>query len=171
MSLFTVVLVEPEIPNNTGNIGRTCVGTGSRLHLIQPLGFEIQDKQLKRAGLDYWPNLNWEQFGSWSQWESSIEKGSRFHLFSTKAEKSLFEADFQMGDFLIFGKETKGLDTRLLAQYPDQVYGIPMPGAVRSLNLANAVSIAVYEGFRQLQVRGEVKDPFAGGHVRTKTVE
>lgn len=146
---FKVVLVEPEIPSNTGNIGRTCVATGSELHLIKPLGFEISDKRLKRAGLDYWCHLECKIFEDWNHWEQTYETSSNTWFFSSKAETSLYDICFQPGDRLVFGKETKGLKKSLLSQHTHQALKIPFDGPVRSLNLANAVSIALFEAVRQ----------------------
>lgn len=147
---FRIVLVEPEIPQNTGNVGRTCVATGCELHLIKPLGFELSDRTLKRAGLDYWAHLKWFVHEDIHSWQKLVEDGSRVHYFSTKAEKLYTQAQFQPGDWLVFGKETKGLDPDLLRRNASQVVKIPQPGPVRSLNLATAVAVAAYEGIRQL---------------------
>lgn len=145
-----VVLVEPEIPPNTGNIARTCAATGSRLHLIEPLGFKITDAKLKRAGLDYWdsvtmaPHPNFDHF---------LERAGqpRCWLFTTGAGHSLFDADFMPGDALVFGPETRGLSDELLARFPDRQLGIPLRADhVRSLNLSTAAGIAIYEALRQI---------------------
>lgn len=150
---FKVALIEPEIPQNTGNIGRTCVGTQSQLHLVGPLGFEITDKNLKRAGLDYWPHLYWKQYESYDSWFRNIPNPDRIFFFSTKAEKNYDEVDYQRGDWLVFGKETKGLPESLLAQHQDRVVKIPQYGPIRSLNVATTVAIALYEGIRQLRIK------------------
>ncbi|MBX9766658.1 MAG: tRNA (cytidine(34)-2'-O)-methyltransferase [Bdellovibrionales bacterium] len=150
---FNIVLVEPEIPNNTGNIGRTCVGGNAHLHLVGPLGFEISDKQLKRAGLDYWKDLTWTQHASWEDLWSKVEDPRRIFLLSAKATKSYFDVQFQEGDWLVFGKETQGLPQPLLNQYPDQTLLIPMYGPVRGFNLASSVAMVLYEGIRQVQAR------------------
>lgn len=147
--LFNVVLVEPEIPSNTGNIGRTCVGFLSFLHLVGPLGFEISDKRLKRAGLDYWPCLSYKVYPHWRHFESMV-KGQRIFYFSTKGTQDMNTIRFQKGDWLVFGSETRGLSASLLKQAKHPVLRIPFPGPVRSLNLANAVSIGVFEAFRQI---------------------
>ncbi len=148
MSVFlNIVLVRPEIPSNTGNIGRTCVGTGSSLHLVGPLGFEINNKQLKRAGLDYWPRLSFKMYPGWESFRPFLKK-QRVFCFSTKGTLNLYEARFQKGDFLIFGPESRGLPQALLAA--STVVKIPVPGPVRSLNLANAVSIGIFEAYRQI---------------------
>jgi tRNA (cytidine/uridine-2'-O-)-methyltransferase len=150
---FRVALIEPEIPQNTGNIGRTCVGTQSELHLIGPLGFEITDKNLKRAGLDYWPYLYWKQYHDYDSWLQSLYNPDRTYFFSTKAKKNYDEVDYQRGDWLIFGKETKGLSESVLDQFQDRVVKIPQFGPVRSLNVATTVAIALYEGIRQLRLK------------------
>ena len=147
---FNIVLVEPEIPQNTGNIGRTCVATNCDLHLVGKLGFEINDKNLKRAGLDYWPHLRWKQHTSWEEWWSQVPDPRRVFFFSTKVKKLYTQEPFQQGDWLVFGQETKGLSPQILQKFPEQCLRIPQPGPVRSLNLATAVAIAAYEGIRQI---------------------
>lgn len=150
---FKVAFLEPEIPQNTGNIGRTCVGTNSQLHLIHPFGFEISDKNLKRAGLDYWPYLYWKEYPNYDSWFQSLPNPDRTFFFSTKAEKTYDQVDFQRGDWLVFGKETKGLPVELLDKHKERVVKIPQFGPVRSLNVATAVAIALYEGIRQLKTK------------------
>lgn len=147
--LFNVVLVHPEIPSNTGNIGRTCVGLSSRLHLVKPLGFEINDKQLKRAGLDYWPHLKYTVH---SKWEDVQKQSSRERVFylSTKGQKSIYDCRFKKGDWFVFGSESKGLGSLLFNLKEEEVLTIPVPGSIRSLNLANAVSITIFEAYRQI---------------------
>lgn len=149
MQNFHVVLIEPEIGANTGNIGRTCVGLGAKLHLVGKLGFDITDRRLKRAGLDYWPYLEFVHHPDWQAWWQQVSDPSRVFFFSTKASKSLFETQFQDGDWLVFGKETKGLDPSVLEQFPTQIRKIPMTGPIRSLNIATAVAVVLFEGFRQ----------------------
>jgi len=151
--MFHVVLVEPEIPQNTGNIARTCACTGCSLHLVKPLGFEISDKYLKRAGLDYWGAVNVTVHENFEEVLSRYPEG-RFFFFTTKARKTYAEASFAKGDFLVFGKETKGLPEELLIRHPDSCVRIPMLGESRSLNLSNSVAIAVYEGLRQKGFEG-----------------
>lgn len=151
--MFNIVLVEPEIPNNTGNIGRTCVGTGCKLHLIDPLGFEISDTKLKRAGLDYWENLSWSRYTSFSDWKSTVPNMKRAFFFSKKVTRPYYEVNYQPGDWLVFGKETKGLSDEILSQHGAQAVQIPMYGPIRSLNLSNAVAVAVYEALRQHEVQ------------------
>lgn len=157
-SFFNIVLHEPEIPNNTGNIGRTCVGANAQLHLIEPLGFEISDKQLKRSGLDYWPNLDWYLHQNWESFLKKVPDQKRLFFFTTKSTKPFYEVDFQLGDWLVFGKETKGLPSELLAEYDAQALTIPIYGEIRSYNLANSVAVATFEVLRQLSVRGEIKN-------------
>ncbi len=147
--MFNIVLVEPEIPQNTGNIARTCAATGSRLHLVKPLGFEVSDKYLKRAGLDYWEYVDITYY---ENLDDFLEKnrGARLFFFTTKGRKRHSDEQFKDGDFLVFGKETKGLPEELLKAHPDECLRIPMLGELRSLNLSNSVAIAVYEALRQL---------------------
>lgn len=146
-----VVLIEPEIPNNTGSIGRLCLATQSTLHLVEPLGFEINDTQLKRAGLDYWQHLDVVCHPSLDAFLASLPKGAPLALFSKKAKTLYSEHRYQPGSYLIFGKETKGLSEALINQYSGQSFRIPLfDSRVRSLNLSNAVSVVVYEAIRQL---------------------
>jgi tRNA (cytidine/uridine-2'-O-)-methyltransferase len=150
MSLpLRVVLIEPEIPANTGNIGRTCVGLQAELHLVGKLGFLITDRRLKRAGLDYWPHLTFHHHPTWDSWWKKIEDPSRVFFFSTKAERSLFDQKFQPGDWLVFGKETKGLGPEIIEKHRDSLLKIPMTGPIRSLNLATSVAVVLFEAFRQ----------------------
>lgn len=146
--MFHIVLVEPEIPQNTGNISRTCSVTGCCLHLVKPLGFSVDDKHLKRAGLDYWKDLNIVYHDSFQELEAQYP-AARFFFASTHAKKTYTEFAFQPNDFLVFGKETAGLPSKILEQHADQVMRIPMLENQRSLNLSNSVAIVVYEAFRQ----------------------
>jgi tRNA (cytidine/uridine-2'-O-)-methyltransferase len=150
---FHIVLVEPEIPNNTGNIGRTCVATNSKLHLVGKLGFEISDKYLKRAGLDYWKHVQLKHHPTWDEWQSEVPDSRRVFYFSTKGTRSYFDEKFQPGDWFVFGKETKGLDEKVLRENDARVLTIPQFGPVRSLNVANAVAIVLYEAIRQVSPR------------------
>lgn len=150
-SLFRIVLVEPEIPQNTGNIGRTCVGTNCELHIVGPMSFEINDTQLKRAGLDYWPHLKFFYYENYEAWFNTVPDKERVFYFTTKTKKTYYDISYQHGDWLVFGKETKGLPPEIIQAHPNQAVTIPQPGPVRSLNLATAVAIGIYEGFRQLQ--------------------
>jgi tRNA (cytidine/uridine-2'-O-)-methyltransferase len=145
-----VVLVQPEIPPNTGSIARLCAATLSPLHLIEPLGFKIDDKHLKRAGLDYWPFVDVRIHKSWADFMASAPEKQLFY-FSKRAVKSYTQARYQEDCYLVFGPETRGLTQDLLDANAEYCYRIPMPGSgVRSLNLSNAVSIVLYEGLRQL---------------------
>ena len=146
---LNIVLVEPEIPQNTGNIARTCAATGASLHLVRPLGFEINDKHLKRAGLDYWDKLNIYYYDSIKEVMDKFYNGSNFHFFSTKSNIIHSEAKFKDGDFLVFGKESKGLPEDLLRDNLDSCIRIPMKYNKRSLNLSNSVAIVAYEVLRQ----------------------
>ena len=147
---MNVVLFQPEIPPNTGSVARLCAATRTRLHLVEPLGFEIDDKHLKRAGLDYWPHVDLRVHGSWEKF-TGRHAGARLLYFSKKAAKSYVSAEFHEDDFLVFGPETRGLPDDLLDANAADSYVIPMMSpAVRSLNLASAVSIVLYEGLRQL---------------------
>lgn len=148
--VFNVVLIEPEIGANTGNIGRTCVGLESKLHLVGKLGFDITDRRLKRAGLDYWPHLDFVHHQTWDDWWKEVQDPSRVFFFTTKASATLFETEFREGDWLVFGKETKGLDQEILDAHPKGLRKIPMIGPIRSLNIATAVAIVMFEGFRQV---------------------
>ena len=146
--MFHVVLVEPEIPQNAGNIARTCAATGCVLHLIKPLGFEISDKYLKRAGLDYWHLVQVEVHESVEEALFGVPE-EKLHFFTTKSPRVYSEARFCEGDYLVFGKETKGLPDELLLAHPAACVRIPMREEARSLNLSNSVAVAVYEGLRQ----------------------
>lgn len=148
--LVRIVLVEPEIPQNTGNIGRTCVGANCELHIVGPTGFEITDTNLKRAGLDYWQHLTWFKYDSYDQWFSKVEKKDRVFYFTTKVKQTYYDINYQEGDWLVFGKETKGLPPEVIQNNLEQSVTIPQPGPVRSLNLATSVAIAVYEVHRQI---------------------
>jgi len=154
MSMLHVVLVEPEIPQNTGNIARTCAATGSVLHLIGPLGFSIDDKHLKRAGLDYWSLLDVRYYDSYDEFESQNTCENKFFL-TTKAKRCYTDADFTQDDcYLVFGKETAGLPKWLLDRNADKCLRIPMIDDARSLNLSNSVAIVVYEALRQRDFPG-----------------
>jgi tRNA (cytidine/uridine-2'-O-)-methyltransferase len=158
--MFNIVLVEPEIPQNTGNIVRTCAATGCKLHLVRPLGFEVSDKYLKRAGLDYW---HFVEITYWDSFDDLLKANpeGKFYYFTTKGRHRHSDVHFEPNDFLVFGKETKGLPEELLIQHPDECLRIPMIDETRSLNLSNSVAIAVYEGLRQhdyehMKVKGEL---------------
>lgn len=146
--MFNVVLVEPEIPQNTGNIARTCAATGSKLHIVKPMGFEIDDKKLKRAGLDYWHLLGVQYYEGLDEFFEKT-KGGRYFYSTTKAINTYSDVSFSDGDYILFGKETKGLPEELLHKNKEQCIRIPMINEARSLNLSNSVAIVVYEALRQ----------------------
>lgn len=150
---FNVVLVEPEIPQNTGNISRTCAATNSSLHMIKPFGFELSDKHLKRAGLDYWQYLDVHYYENLAEFFEK-NKGGNFYFMSTKGNKVYSEVNFKDGDFLIFGKESHGLPEPLLKENYDKTLRIPMFGNLRSLNLSNSVALTLYEALRQNNFEG-----------------
>ena len=145
---LNIALIEPEIPQNTGNIARTCAATGARLHLVGPMGFTITDKQVKRAGLDYWDKLDITYYNSQEEFFEQ-NAGAEFFYFSTKAEIAHSDMQYPNGAFLVFGKETKGLPEELLVQHPARCLRFPMRQGLRSLNLSNSVAIGVYEALRQ----------------------
>ncbi len=147
--MFNIVLVEPQIPQNTGTIGRLCVNLGATLHLIKPLGFDIDDKAVKRAGLDYWKQLDLVVWESLEDFLSAHPVDNHTYMATTKTDNLYFNANFQKGDYILFGSETKGIDERLLLEHPDQCITIPMGGKGRSLNLGVSVGIVTYEALRQ----------------------
>ena len=150
---MNIVLHEPEIPANTGNIGRTCVATGTSLHLIKPLGFDISDKAVIRAGMDYWKELDLHVY---EDFEEFVEKnpGARIYMATTKARKAYTEVEYKGNDFIMFGKERAGIPEEILVKYEDTSVRIPMIGEIRSLNLSNSVSIILYEALRQQDFEG-----------------
>ena len=151
--MFHVVLVEPEIPPNTGNIGRLCLATGSTLHLVGPLGFSLDDRSLRRAGLDYWDELEVQQWENLEELRKRLgPAGGRFFFLTTKSDRPYWEAEFRPGDFLVFGPETRGLPQSLLDSQEEHCLTIPQAGG-RSLNLATAVGVVLYEGVRQESTR------------------
>ncbi|MEI9997855.1 MAG: tRNA (cytidine(34)-2'-O)-methyltransferase [Verrucomicrobiota bacterium] len=152
-----IVLVEPEIPPNTGAIARLCAATNTTLHLVEPLGFRLDDRELKRAGMDYWRQVTWHAWPDWAAFRATHAQ-ARLHLLTTKVTRSYTQARFGPDDVLVFGRETKGLPESLLAAHADQCLTIPMPNpAVRSLNLATAAAIVLYEALRQV---GELQTEF-----------
>ena len=158
--MFNIVLVEPEIPQNTGNIARTCAATGCKLHIVKPMGFEIDDKKLKRAGLDYWHLLGIRYYENLEDFYTQ-NQGGRFFYSTTKAVNTYADVEFTDGDYILFGKETKGLPEELLHDNKEWCIRIPMIDEARSLNLSNAVAIVAYEalrqtGFTQLRQVGEL---------------
>ena len=149
-----IVLVEPEIPPNTGNIARLCAATGSTLHLIEPLGFEIDDKRLARAGMDYWKLVTWKRWSTWSEFQNHLPAGSRLWFVEQGAPRRYTQAEFAPTDYLVFGRETAGLPLALLQAHPEHWLDIPMANpAARSLNLSNCVAIVLFEVLRQLSDR------------------
>lgn len=145
---FHIVLVEPEIPANTGNISRTCAATGTHLHLVEPLGFSLDDRYMKRAGLDYWPSVKLHVHESFDALKQAFPNG-RFICASTKAKRIYSDFEYHDEDFLVFGKETKGLAPEILEQHEETMIRLPMTGEVRSLNLSNSVAVVAYEALRQ----------------------
>ncbi|WP_438431784.1 tRNA (uridine(34)/cytosine(34)/5-carboxymethylaminomethyluridine(34)-2'-O)-methyltransferase TrmL [Gorillibacterium sp. sgz500922] len=150
---FHIVLVEPEIPANTGNISRTCAATGAHLHLVRPLGFSTDDKTLKRAGLDYWDKLHLSYHDSFDEVKQQYPQG-RFFCATTKGSRTYTDFEYRDGDFFVFGKETKGLSPEILAAHPDSCIRLPMGPEIRSLNLSNSVAVVLYEGLRQTGFAG-----------------
>ena len=147
--MFHIVLVEPQIPQNTGNIGRLCVATGSILHLIHPLGFCTSQKELKRAGLDYWQRLDVREYENLESFWAKYSVDSTHFFLTTKAERLIFEADLSHGGFLYFGREDAGLNSDILSKYKDSCYKLPMLQNIRSINLATSVGATLYEAIRQ----------------------
>ena len=150
---FNIVLVEPEIPQNTGNIVRTCAATGSILHLVGPLGFSIDDRYLKRAGLDYWDEAKVKYYDNFEELKNKYSSG-RFLYATTKSPKSYSEVKYKEEDFIVFGKETKGLPEELLKANMNSLLRIPMREKIRSLNLSNSVAVVLYEAYRQNDFQG-----------------
>ena len=144
-----VVLVEPEIPQNTGNIGRTCVGLSATLHLVGKLGFSLEEKDLKRAGLDYWPQLSFHQHATWEAFLSQIPADAPMHFFSTHGTSSLWDQTFRPNSYLIFGSESRGFPPSFYSLYKERLIRIPLDGPIRSLNLSTAVGVAAFEAARQ----------------------
>ena len=160
MSKINIGLLEPEIPANTGNIGRTCAATGSRLHLIEPLGFRLNEKALKRAGMDYWKDLD---VTTYINYEDFLEKnpGAKIYMATTKGQHVYSDVKFEPDCYIMFGKESAGIPEEILLEHPNEAIRIPMMGETRSLNLANSVSIVLYEalrqnGFAQMKMEGQL---------------
>ena len=151
--MLHVVLVEPEIPPNTGNVGRLCLGAGAVLHLVEPLGFDLSEKALRRAGLDYWDRVQVRRWPSWSAFAEALPPEARVFFLTTKASRPYWDVVFAEGDYLVFGRETRGLPETLLQAYPSQCVTIPMEPETRSLNLATSVGIVLYEALRQIRTR------------------
>ena len=150
---MNIILHEPEIPANTGNIGRTCVATGTALHLIRPLGFDISDKAVRRAGMDYWKDLALYVYEDFSDFVSK-NPNARIYMATTKAKKAYTEVIYEENDFIMFGKESAGIPEEILVKYEDTSVRIPMIGEIRSLNLSNSVAIMLYEALRQQDFEG-----------------
>ena len=151
--MLHIVLISPEIPHNTGAAGRLCLATGARLHLVKPLGFSIDDKQVKRAGLDYWKDVDLKTWENWDELAASISEDAGVYFLTTKVKHPHWDMKFKDGDYLVFGSETKGIPERLLAQNQEMCLTIPMrEGSTRSLNLATSVGIVLYEAVRQVGI-------------------
>ncbi len=146
---MNVVLIEPEIHFNTGNIGRTCVGTGTTLHLVGPLGFSLDSAQIRRSGLDYWAKLDLKRHKDFGAFAASLPQGAPLFFFSAEAGKEYWEAEFHPGSFLVFGRESVGLPEAIREKYRDRLYRVPHSGDIRSLNLGTAAAVALYEALRQ----------------------
>ena len=162
MSKLNIVLFEPEIPSNTGNIGRTCVATGTRLHLIEPLGFRLNEKAIQRAGMDYWNDLD---VITYLNYEDFLAKnpGAKIYMATTKARQTYAEVQYEEDCYIMFGKESAGIPEEILVQHPDTAIRIPMNENIRSLNLANSVAIVLYEALRQhnfehMQLQGQLRN-------------
>ncbi len=159
---MNIVLLEPEMPANTGNIGRTCVATGTRLHLIEPLGFKVNDKTVKRAGLDYWDDLDVTIYDDFKDFlEKNPQCAGKLYMFTTKSRQCYCDVTYPKDAWLMFGKESAGIPEEILVDYEDYCVRIPMIGQIRSLNLSNSVAIALYEalrqnGFDQLNPKGDL---------------
>jgi len=154
---MNVVLVEPEIPSNAGNVARLCAATKTTLNLIEPFGFELGDKQLKRAGLDYWQQVEWHRWVNWAAFRQGLPSAAKLWFIESGGPKPYTEARFAGGDYLVFGRETAGLPKQLLRQAPDQWLRIPMFNAqARSLNLSNCAALVLFEALRQQGFRGEI---------------
>ena len=160
MATLNIILHEPEIPGNTGNIGRTCVATGTRLHLIEPLGFRLNDKTIKRAGMDYWDQLDVTRYDDWNDF---LERnpGAKIYFATTKGKHVYSDVTFEPDCFIMFGKESAGIPEEILVAYEETCIRIPMEPAIRSLNLSNSVAIVLYEALRQqrfasMQLTGEL---------------
>jgi tRNA (cytidine/uridine-2'-O-)-methyltransferase len=154
--MFNIVLFNPQIPPNTGNIGRLCVNAGARLHIVKPIGFDIGEKAVKRAGLDYWNRLDLTVWENTDEFLNSVDI-NKCHFATTKTDKPYFKADFDTGDFIIFGSETKGIDENILNKYKNRCITIPMTEEGRSLNLAVSTGIVLYEAIRQNFINGKLK--------------
>jgi tRNA (cytidine/uridine-2'-O-)-methyltransferase len=156
--LMNVVLVEPEIPPNTGNVARLCAATGTVLHLIEPFGFHLDDRRLRRAGMDYWQHVVWRRWPDWAHFEAALPPEARLWFIESRGERHYAEVAFLPDDYLVFGRETAGLPATLLARHPQRWLRIPMFNSqARSLNLSNCVALVLYEALRQFGFQGEVR--------------
>ena len=155
---MNIVLVEPEIPPNTGNVARLCAATRTKLHLIEPFGFKLDDKQLKRAGMDYWAHVEWRRWPGWREFQSQLPAGARLWFIESGGPKHYAEVNYQPEDYLVFGRETAGLPGDLLEQNRERWLRIPMFNAQsRSLNLSNCAALVLFEALRQQAFTGEVE--------------
>ena len=161
--MLNIVLVEPEIPANTGNIARSCLATDAHLHLVRPLGFSLDDRQLKRAGLDYWHEVRVTEWDSLNALRASLGNEARSFFLTTKCDRPYYEQQFQPGDWLFFGRETKGLPESLLAANRERLLTIPMTNKTRSLNLAVSVGIVLFEAMRQIRIAERKSDVASRG--------
>ena len=151
-----IVLLEPEIPPNTGNVARLCAATRSKLHLVEPLGFKLDDVQLKRAGMDYWQHVDWRRWANWAEFDRGLPQGARLWFIESRGPRLYTEARFTYDDYLVFGRETAGLPTKLLEEHRERWLRIPMFNSeARSLNLSNCVALVLFEALRQQEFRGE----------------
>ena len=154
---MNIVLVEPEIPPNTGNVARLCAAARATLHLVEPFGFKLDDARLKRAGMDYWRLVKWHRWADWAAFQRQLPAGARLWLIESKGPRHYAQARFKAGDYLVFGRETAGLPAGIVAQYPDCWLRIPMfDERARSLNLSNCVALVLYEALRQQGFEGEI---------------
>ena len=154
---LNVVLVEPEIPPNTGNVARLCAATRTTLHLIEPLGFSLNDRQLKRAGMDYWQHVDWQKWQDWAAFADSVPRGAKLWIVESGGPTRYSDACFSSGDYLVFGRETAGLPEQICSEAGDRWLHIPMfHDKARSLNLANCVALVLYEALRQSGFQGEL---------------
>ena len=157
-----IVLLEPEIPPNTGNVARLCAATKTTLHLIEPFGFKLDDKQLKRAGMDYWQHVQWHRWKNWADFVAQVSGESKLWFIESNGPKTYNEARYAPNDYLVFGRETAGVPKHLLEQYPDSWLRIPMFNSeARSLNLSNCAALVLYEALRQQGFKGEIPTYFS----------
>ena len=156
---MNIILVEPEIPPNTGNVARLCAVTNTRLHLIEPFGFKLDDKQLQRAGMDYWQHVKWQRWPSWTAFEAQLPRDVRLWFVESSGPKHYAEVRYAEGDYLIFGRETAGLPHQLLEEHSERWVRIPMFNRqARSLNISNCVALVLYEALRQIGFAGEARE-------------